>query len=153
MAADAVLGMPCGVCSEERPIRHAAAAKPPRAFNFNDLVQLDVMFWTKQEGLEKEGTEKHAALITTDVATRFTVAAMLPSDRIQNFDGELLAQLFSMSWISWAGRKAEIEDDNAGQHRSPAFQQMCEEANMVRVPIPSEAHEKLAPIDLRIQFV
>lgn len=152
-AAGAVLGMPCEVCDSEKKHRFPGAARPPRAWQFNELVQRDVMFWSHFDGPEKQHEEKFAALVITDVATRFTVGVMIPKERISNFDGELLAQLVAMAWLSWADRPAEFEYDIAGEHKSKAFQEFCEQSNVVGVPVPSEAHEKLAPVDLRIQFV
>ena len=129
---DKISDMVCPSCYENQKPRLARPAHISPDREFNDLLMIDGVEWTNQEGI------KHTFYHMIDAATNFQIA--IPAEcRSTSHVSELL----KTHWITWAGAPRTLMSDSAGEFCSEEFGSFLQSLDTKSVVIPAEAHWQL----------
>ena len=101
---DNISDMVCPACFENQKPRLARPAHISRDREFNDLLMIDGIEWTSQEGI------KHLFYHMIDAAANFHIAIPAECRSSQH-----LIELIKTHWITWAGAPRTLMSDSAGE--------------------------------------
>ena len=129
---DKIVDMVCPSCFENQKPRLARPAHISYEREFNDLVMIDGVEWTSQEGV------KHLFYHLIDAATNFHIA--IPAEcRVTSH----VIELIKTHWITWAGAPRTLMSDSAGEFCSEEFGNFLQSLDVKSVIVPAEAHWQL----------
>ena len=129
---DSISDMVCPSCFENQKPRLARPAHISQEREFNDLLMIDGIEWTNQEGI------KHLFYHMIDAATNFHIA--IPADCRSSSH---VIELLKTHWITWAGAPRTLMSDSAGEVCSEEFGTFLQSLDIHSVIIPAEAHWQL----------
>ena len=129
---DSITDMVCPSCFENQKPRLARPAHISQEREFNDLLMIDGIEWTNQEGI------KHLFYHMIDAATNFHIA--IPADCRSSSH---VIELLKTHWITWAGAPRTLMSDSAGEFCSEEFGTFLQSLDIQSVIIPAEAHWQL----------
>ena len=129
---DNISDMVCPACFENQKPRLARPAHISRDREFNDLLMIDGIEWTSQEGI------KHLFYHMIDAATNFHIAIPAECRSSQH-----LIELIKTHWITWAGAPRTLMSDSAGEFCSEEFGQFLQSLDVKSIIIPADAHWQL----------
>ena len=127
----------CSSCLRYKKPNQAAPASIKEAQHFNQVVQSDV-FWIKL------GKKKMPILAILDVATRFQAAALLDSERTQDY-----IKALERHWVAHFGVPQQLITDEGRGWLSDEFGQWTDEHSILHNVAPGEAHERLGHVERR----
>ena len=129
---DNIVDMVCPACFENQKPRLARPAHISRDREFNDLLMIDGIEWTSQEGI------KHLFYHMIDAATNFHIAIPAECRASQH-----VIELIKTHWITWAGAPRTLMSDSAGEFCGEEFGQFLQGLDVKSVIIPADAHWQL----------
>ena len=132
-AIDGIRDMHCSSCHERQRPRLARPSHLSTPRSFNDVVSMDAVTWTSQQG--REFLFYHLI----DSGTNFHVAFFCPNRPTSS----QLALLINKYWVSWAGPPKELITDNAGEFCSEEFCRYLQSMDTKGHAIAAEAHWQL----------
>ena len=136
-ASEAAQSYKCLACAKYKKPNDAAPAATQKAQNFNEIVQADV-FWTRR------GSTKYAIMSMVDMATRYTAACLLRSERSEEY-----IKALERFWIAHFGVPGLLMTDEGRPWLSGIMDEWTSAHGMQHKVAPGEAHERLAIVERR----
>ena len=127
----------CLACAKYKKPGDAAPAATQKAQNFNEIVQADV-FWIRR------GSTKYAIMSIVDMATRYTAACLLRSERSEEY-----IKALERFWIAHFGVPGQLLTDEGRPWLSGIMDEWTTAHGLQRKVAPGEAHERLAIVERR----
>ena len=126
---DGVSDMQCPVCFEAQRPKLARPAHLSEPREFNELVIMDGVDWTSQEG------NKYHFYHVIDAGTNFHVAFVT-----DNRTSSQVIEQFRTHWLQWAGPPKMLLTDSAGEFCSEEFSQFLQANDVKATIVPAESH-------------
>ena len=111
-----------------------------RIENFNDVVQMDVIF--------RDASKNEKALHIIDVASRLSVVCELTSRRAEDS-----LESFILNWVAYFGWPKKIVADADGSWMNNLWRQKLEDHGVNFDPAPAEAHSTVGLIDRHTDII
>ena len=138
----------CSVCVEKKRVmpRHVASLEPlPPKFH---TVSADVGHWYHPQ------KQQHVQfLLVIDEGSRFRVARVVSKGQKQQPSGATCVQYLQEGWSQIFGQPRTLRLDPAGNFRSHAVEQFCDQQGIFLDLVPGEARWKIGVCEQAVQGV